>query len=557
VEPEDVTRRSLAWSAGGASAVAARGSQDDPRCAGAGGSGGGGSLRFFSDRSSGSVQDTGEIPLPCERWVALGSDAQPKGYAYVDRGQEAGPCKRVVVHDGRRAKASCSARRHAIAYDLVAGTDEGVVRTALRLGAGTLRYCTEFDAASGRDGSDGRRYRAFDAPAPALCVAPPPPCGDGIVDPGQECDDGNTATGDGCSPICTFEPLCLVTNNPGSPASASIVRIAPDGTLTSAVTTPLPGNNTAGGHFTAARSGRRVYLLLSVPGQSAIAGFDVALDGTVSALPTLTGLFRPLGIVCPASQDLLFTLEDFGLSGGRVGSFTIGAGGALSAAQVLSPVGGAFIRDMFADFHPVTQELWVEATYLPPVVPIDGVTLARIAYDAAGNMGLAQSQSLSPSPFGAVRARDLRFTADVGFLAVPGYFDGSSDCFAHWTSPGATIPPLAGLQTSCGTPFPSDAQGFVPRPEGGALFYYQSGTALDAAEFTGATIVSHSSIVPVHATNQLLLAFGGRVLVSLGPAAGEVVTYAIAPDLVTLTPKDAVPLGAAPHAGVLLPCPGP
>jgi cysteine-rich repeat protein len=32
------------------------------------------------------------------------------------------------------------------------------------------------------------------------------PCGDGVVQPGQECDDGNTRDGDGCSSTCRLEP---------------------------------------------------------------------------------------------------------------------------------------------------------------------------------------------------------------------------------------------------------------------------------------------------------------------------------------------------------------
>jgi cysteine-rich repeat protein len=30
-------------------------------------------------------------------------------------------------------------------------------------------------------------------------------CGDGIVDPGEECDDGNGKNGDCCSATCGFE----------------------------------------------------------------------------------------------------------------------------------------------------------------------------------------------------------------------------------------------------------------------------------------------------------------------------------------------------------------
>jgi cysteine-rich repeat protein len=35
-----------------------------------------------------------------------------------------------------------------------------------------------------------------------------PFCGDGNLDPGEECDDGNNIDGDGCSANCTIEPFC-------------------------------------------------------------------------------------------------------------------------------------------------------------------------------------------------------------------------------------------------------------------------------------------------------------------------------------------------------------
>jgi len=35
-----------------------------------------------------------------------------------------------------------------------------------------------------------------------------PRCGDGVVDPGETCDDGNTVPGDGCSSTCQREPRC-------------------------------------------------------------------------------------------------------------------------------------------------------------------------------------------------------------------------------------------------------------------------------------------------------------------------------------------------------------
>jgi cysteine-rich repeat protein len=39
----------------------------------------------------------------------------------------------------------------------------------------------------------------------SLCVEPPAQCGDGILQAGETCDDGNTVNGDGCSAACQVE----------------------------------------------------------------------------------------------------------------------------------------------------------------------------------------------------------------------------------------------------------------------------------------------------------------------------------------------------------------
>ena len=48
-------------------------------------------------------------------------------------------------------------------------------------------------------------------------------CGDGIVDPGagEQCDDGNTIDGDGCSPTCTSELSPTAQRIPGKPTSTT------------------------------------------------------------------------------------------------------------------------------------------------------------------------------------------------------------------------------------------------------------------------------------------------------------------------------------------------
>lgn len=49
-------------------------------------------------------------------------------------------------------------------------------------------------------------------------------CGDGSLDPGEECDDGNTRDGDCCSGLCRTEPncICSVENVPTLSSSSSL-----------------------------------------------------------------------------------------------------------------------------------------------------------------------------------------------------------------------------------------------------------------------------------------------------------------------------------------------
>ncbi len=56
-----------------------------------------------------------------------------------------------------------------------------------------------FKSSSGPDATSTVDAPAVDAEMPAIC-------GDGIVEPGETCDDGNTIPGDGCSAICQIEP---------------------------------------------------------------------------------------------------------------------------------------------------------------------------------------------------------------------------------------------------------------------------------------------------------------------------------------------------------------
>ena len=50
----------------------------------------------------------------------------------------------------------------------------------------------------------------------------PSSCGNGIVDAGEQCDDGNRANGDCCSGICQFEPAGTVCPSDGNPCSDDV-----------------------------------------------------------------------------------------------------------------------------------------------------------------------------------------------------------------------------------------------------------------------------------------------------------------------------------------------
>lgn len=88
---------------------------------------------------------------------------------------------------------------------------------------------------------------------------PEPFCGDGVVDEGEGCDDGNDVDGDSCSSLCEVEPEVLETqgqidllltvddlNSNAAPAEAScsdaLAVLIEDGALTFEGTCFLPAN---------------------------------------------------------------------------------------------------------------------------------------------------------------------------------------------------------------------------------------------------------------------------------------------------------------------------
>ena len=68
--------------------------------------------------------------------------------------------------------------------------------------------CGDGELDEGEECDDGNNVDGDGCAADCTIEPPVPFCGDGNVDSGEECDDGNTDDGDGCAADCTLEPFC-------------------------------------------------------------------------------------------------------------------------------------------------------------------------------------------------------------------------------------------------------------------------------------------------------------------------------------------------------------
>ncbi len=68
-------------------------------------------------------------------------------------------------------------------------------------------YCGDGSLDVGEECDDGNNVDG-DGCSASCTVEAQSSCGDGTLDVGEECDDGNTVNGDGCSSVCTLEPFC-------------------------------------------------------------------------------------------------------------------------------------------------------------------------------------------------------------------------------------------------------------------------------------------------------------------------------------------------------------
>ena len=133
---------------------------------------------------------------------------------------------------------SMNGRRRALAL-LAAAIGIGCGQRALdpnqtKSGTGGGMISTGSGGAIG-DGGGGADALSDVRPLPrdalAIEIPPPSPCGNGIIDPGEECDDGNKISGDGCSRLCQIES-CWACGTCGTNLPCVMTPICGDGVLT-------------------------------------------------------------------------------------------------------------------------------------------------------------------------------------------------------------------------------------------------------------------------------------------------------------------------------------
>lgn len=148
---------------------------------------------------TGTTGGSAAISLPAADWKAVSG-----GFKY--KGAPGAPCTTAQIKDNKLVKVVCKG-----ASITVTPPFDGDAALALEVGPATIRYCATFGGSAliknVLKGTKGL-VKGKGAPAPTACLA----CGNGALDPGEQCDDGNTVGGDCCSPTCTFEPS-------GSPCS--------------------------------------------------------------------------------------------------------------------------------------------------------------------------------------------------------------------------------------------------------------------------------------------------------------------------------------------------
>jgi cysteine-rich repeat protein len=136
---------------------------------------------------------TGLIQLNPAFWKGTGRPAGSKGYRYTDKTASAGGVKKVTYATGGNG-GTLSISAAGANWPWVPSGSQDTVWVHFRVE--NEWYCAEFSSFTENQAG---LIKAKDAVAPTAC---PAVCGNGVVEVGEECDDGDLNDADGCTSEC-------------------------------------------------------------------------------------------------------------------------------------------------------------------------------------------------------------------------------------------------------------------------------------------------------------------------------------------------------------------
>ena len=149
------------------------------------------------------VRGTGEnggrthlITLDPAAWKGLGKPAGSKGYVYRDKLGAAGGVQSITYKPGKKGGMLAITAKGASWSWSPAGAQDSVW---VHFRVGEEWHCAEFGGDVKKN--EAGYFKALKAPAPAAC--PVAVCGNGEVESGEQCDDGDLDDGNACSNACT------------------------------------------------------------------------------------------------------------------------------------------------------------------------------------------------------------------------------------------------------------------------------------------------------------------------------------------------------------------
>jgi hypothetical protein len=221
VDPGDPARRSVRFQAVRDPAIVL---EEDPRSTGA---------TLEIEGAGPGDGDSGPVALAAGLWTGLGNPPGSKGYKYRDPARQQGV--RTVVLKRGNARGTITVSGGGAMWPYAVTQPQGPVDVRLTVGADA--FCTTF---AGDDfvRNEPGRVVARGAEAPACCGSPV--CGNGTAECEEECDDGDTDGGDGCSSTCQLENTSAVCAGVPTVAGTAIASVRVASGLTAPVHLAAP-----------------------------------------------------------------------------------------------------------------------------------------------------------------------------------------------------------------------------------------------------------------------------------------------------------------------------